>query len=388
MEIPKVSVIIPCYNSENYIKKCLESVLYQSYKNIEIICIDDGSTDDTIEILKKYSERVKIIEQSHRGIVAAKKNGIKNAKGKYVLFLDSDDWIAQGLVSDCVDYIERYEVESVYFGYCLMKGNAESKCIPKLKKGIYDNQFICNNLYDTNKCEKNFNWAQWAYLVEKEKIEECLNAIKDGIIIYEDIACMWMYLVNSTKIYVTDKVYYYYRVHSDSTGRKMNTRALQSVDLVYNYLIEAISNHAYKKTIERQLKYMMFDIMQGTTCFSNERQEFYMFPYEMIDKGKDIILYGAGYVGKSYYRQLQENNYCNVILWCDKNWKKMKNDRYKIEDIKEIEHVKFDYILICNIHEQVAETIKRNLLKEYSYIDDKQIIVYEPRRLSRFVDLD
>ena len=91
-----LSVIIPVYNTEAYLKRCLDSVLGQTYKNIEVICVNDGSTDNSLQILKDYEKkdkRVLVIDKENGGVVSARKAGIKAASGEYCTYVDSDDWI-------------------------------------------------------------------------------------------------------------------------------------------------------------------------------------------------------------------------------------------------------------------------------------------------------
>ncbi|MCC8015955.1 MAG: glycosyltransferase, partial [Clostridiales bacterium] len=98
----KVSVIIPVYNSEKYLKQCLESVINQTLKEIEIICVDDGSTDNSLKILTALSEkdgRISVLRQQNLFAGAARNNGIKHAKGKYLVFWDSDDFFEAGALS-------------------------------------------------------------------------------------------------------------------------------------------------------------------------------------------------------------------------------------------------------------------------------------------------
>ena len=95
-EKPIVSIIVPVFNVEKYLEKCLDSLLNQTYKKIEIICINNGSTDKSGEILKQYSkidDRIVIITQANQGVSVARNEGIKKAKGNYIMFVDSDDWI-------------------------------------------------------------------------------------------------------------------------------------------------------------------------------------------------------------------------------------------------------------------------------------------------------
>lgn len=99
----KISVVIPCYNVEDYVEKCIDSVLYQSYKNIEIICINDGSSDRTLSILQRYAKRyshVILIDQKNTGLSGARNVGISIASGDRIMFLDSDDWLDLNCIED------------------------------------------------------------------------------------------------------------------------------------------------------------------------------------------------------------------------------------------------------------------------------------------------
>ena len=92
----KLSIIIPIYNTSKYLKECLDSVVNQDYKNVEIICVDDGSTDDSANIVESYlkkDERFKLIKTEHKGVAYARNLGLANAKGEYITFIDSDDFI-------------------------------------------------------------------------------------------------------------------------------------------------------------------------------------------------------------------------------------------------------------------------------------------------------
>ena len=114
----KVSVIIPVYNVEKYLRECLESVINQTLKDIEIICINDGSTDKSYEILKEYAKldhRIRILNQSNMGQSAARNRGLEIAKGKYVYFMDSDDWLEKDALKCLTDISESKNLQILYF---------------------------------------------------------------------------------------------------------------------------------------------------------------------------------------------------------------------------------------------------------------------------------
>ncbi len=114
----KVSVIIPVYNVEPYLKQCMDSVVGQTLKDIEIICVDDGSTDGSLDILKEYAtedSRIQIIEQKNAGAGAARNNGMRHATGKYLSFLDSDDFFEPRMLEKAYDLAEKDQADFVAY---------------------------------------------------------------------------------------------------------------------------------------------------------------------------------------------------------------------------------------------------------------------------------
>lgn len=107
MNVPLVSVIMPCYNNANYVAAALESVLSQDYPNFEVIVVDDGSTDNSVAVLETFNDKITVVKQANQGPAAARNNGLKMAKGKYVAFNDSDDFWLPGKLSAQVSYLEK-----------------------------------------------------------------------------------------------------------------------------------------------------------------------------------------------------------------------------------------------------------------------------------------
>ena len=124
MQHSLVSIIIPVYNTESYLKECLDSVCNQEYKHIECICIDDGSTDSSLSILQQYASfdsRIKVLSQENKGPSASRNVGLDNAVGSFIVFLDSDDTLRLDTVRLCIESIEKYDdADAVMFNGVLM----------------------------------------------------------------------------------------------------------------------------------------------------------------------------------------------------------------------------------------------------------------------------
>lgn len=117
---PKISVIIPVYNAEKYIRIAIQSILKQNFLDFEIICIDDGSIDNSLNICKeeaRHDDRIIVLEQKNQGVSSARNKAIKTAKGKYIIFLDSDDYYADNSLNTMYNDIEEADIDAVIYNH-------------------------------------------------------------------------------------------------------------------------------------------------------------------------------------------------------------------------------------------------------------------------------
>jgi len=117
---PKVSIVIPVYNTEKYLCQCIDSVIHQTYRNLDIILVDDGSVDDSSRICDEYARqdgRVRVIHQDNHGSAEARNRGITAASGEYIMFIDSDDWVDVEMCESMIDALKHFEVQSVMCAY-------------------------------------------------------------------------------------------------------------------------------------------------------------------------------------------------------------------------------------------------------------------------------
>ena len=131
---PKVSVIIPIYNVQNFLIDCLDSIVKQSLKEIEIICVNDGSTDDSLSLLLNYSKidnRIMIIDQRNRGLSEARNTGIKFSNGEFIYFVDSNDLLRLNALYELYEYSKKYNLDIIYFQSIEFKNNNKIQIIEK-----------------------------------------------------------------------------------------------------------------------------------------------------------------------------------------------------------------------------------------------------------------
>ena len=198
-----ISIVVPCYNVEKYIDKCLESLVNQTYKNIEIIVVNDCSTDNTYNKLvewKEKDERIKLINnEKNSGLSFSRNTGIKNATGKYIGFIDSDDYVNSVFYEDLMNAIER---ENASLAICDVKVVYESTNNEILSKCYNDDEFCLINVINSGLAASACN-----KLFEKELISKYEFEVGK---VNEDIAVVIPALVNASKIAYASNAYYYY----------------------------------------------------------------------------------------------------------------------------------------------------------------------------------
>lgn len=230
MEKDKISVIVPVYNVENYLAKCLDSIVNQTYKNLEIIVIDDGSTDSSpsiCDIYKEKDKRIKVIHKENGGISSARNIGLKHATGNFIAFVDSDDWIDLSMYEKLLSKQKEKDYDMVFCRYFKVypkegtrkvyendlvrfceKGDIHYIFYPKVVKNKGDIEFFYNNVP--------------AYLVrilfKKDIISTNLN---EEVKHKEDVVFLTKLLAsgNSKKIAVLDEYLYYYLQTENSVSR-------------------------------------------------------------------------------------------------------------------------------------------------------------------------
>lgn len=221
-----ISVIVPAYNVENYIEKCIKSILSQTYKNIELLIINDGSTDKTETICKKYAkedQRLKLISSSNKGVSAARNIGLNEAKGEYIFFVDSDDWIEPETLMEMKLRLEMTDCDCIMCSYCQVneyekdiKNNVKRE-INKLKR-IYTQKEIINAVcYMESPYRKIDMSVIWGILYKKSTINKV--RFNENISIGEDFEFKYKVLLNVHSVICIESQYYNYLIRPQSAMR-------------------------------------------------------------------------------------------------------------------------------------------------------------------------
>ena len=240
----KVSVVVPVYNVKEYIKECLSSIQNQTYKDLEILCIDDCGTDNSIKIAEEIAQkdnRIKIIRHEHnKGLGGARNTGLDNASGEFIFFIDSDDFIEKDCISVVTDKLEETGLNTVFFKADVYWQNTGNRT-----KIWYDNYanfpegMFC--ITGNNMCTlPHYSWNKGykrSFLIK--------NNIKwQENVIYEDIEFFFKIFINSPATYMIDRSFYIYRRRDDSIIGQCYVNTTHAEDLykitlrIKQYLVE------------------------------------------------------------------------------------------------------------------------------------------------------
>lgn len=215
----EISIVIPCYNVEKYLKECLDSVFNQTFKDFEVIAVNDGSSDKTPDILKAYAKKhpnLKIVSQKNQGISQARNNGLKKASGKYIYFLDSDDLIHPQLLEITHYFALQYNVDMVSFEFYKLR-NEQIPIVTIDKKKI--KHFVCNKplFLGIKKRGKRISFNVWSKLYKRELLDN-LSFISH--INYEDYPHTFAILAKHPKTVILDKELHFYRINMNSISHQ------------------------------------------------------------------------------------------------------------------------------------------------------------------------
>ena len=240
--MPFFSIIIPIYNVEEYLPACLDSVIYQSFKEIEIILINDGSTDKSTEIAREYAKkdsRILLIEQENQGLSIARNIGLKRASGDYIIFVDSDDFISINLCQELHNILQCDKIEVLRF----QAFNFMPLYIPPSDQGIFN-----GIAYAKQHLGVLYMGCAWLYVVKRKfLISHQITFIPN--IFYEDMTFIMELFLKSESFFMSNLRGYYYRIRKNSiTQSKMNEIKIQKSIDSYFAILDFMQNYQNKET--------------------------------------------------------------------------------------------------------------------------------------------
>lgn len=387
---PFFSIIIPIYNAAPFLERCLNSLLCQTFMEIEIILVNDGSTDKSLSICQSYASqdgRVIVYEQENMGRVAARKAGIGLAEGQYISFIDADDWVEEDMYEQIYEQMHEPKNIADIVAFGLVEEYGSRRVIRKenLDIGFYEadvleilkGQLLCNGIF--------FEFGILPHLCDKVFKKDFLVAsgfmeIDNDLVYGEDAVATFRACINSVTLQVLAITPYHYRQNNYVNGFQTLQVGKKFFPKLYQEFQRSIVNCQHKEMYEWQIKYYFWFVLllrQFENLQSNEE----LFPYTQNVLGKKVILYGAGGLGVEVYKYIEKTSCCKIVCWVDREYAELDKRELPLDSPQKVYVESYDYILITILNERIAKSIKDELKR--NGVAQEKILHIEGKHLKR-----
>lgn len=266
--MPKLSVIVPIYNAQETLRKCVDSILAQTYTDLEVVLVDDGSTDNSLAICNEYAERdsrVVVYHKENAGLVAARKSGLQQASGEYIGFVDSDDFVDADMYEVLMSAAQR-DGSDIAIGGIILDYPTESKvAYNALPEGFYDAERMKAEVYPQFLAHSGF--VRFGIIpgvvvkvFRKAVLERALPMVSDAVKMGEDSAITSFAIYNAASISVVKHTAYHYIQGDNSMIRSFNPNRLQNICTLYD-CISTIDDADYQAQLNVYIAYVLYGVL-------------------------------------------------------------------------------------------------------------------------------
>lgn len=415
----KVSVVIPVYNTEKYVGKCLESIISQSLQEIEIICVNDGSTDSSKDILEAFSrkyQKIKVFNQKNKGASFARNRGLRVARGKYIYFMDCDDMLLPGALERLYGLAESNELDMLLFNVMVKYENNGLK-----EKYHFDEYFTKVEEYDGVKsgqimfCEMwenaEYDDCVWSRFVRKNFLEDNEITFYEGAYYSDSIYSLICHIKAKRTYYIAEK-YYVYQIREQSImTSKTSVYHLYSLVIVYNEILKML----YTEKLDRRTETAIGELLLATVAqiknvnleLQKENGGKFSIVWQnigtnilatsmgigntiqidgvgltklekLIRYNNRIVLYGAGGIGKKVYKYVEKLGCVKKILCFAVTYETQDQEKILNIPIKRIDDcLSEDTLVVISANEENQSQMQSKLdeLKfDNYYLVDAQLV--------------
>ena len=385
-----ISIVIPVYNVQENLKKCIDSIQKQTYQKIEIIIIDDGSTDGSPSLcdqMQQQDSRISVFHKENRGVVSARKMGLEKAQGEYSLLIDSDDWIEPNMVAELYQAALEYEADIVTSGYYREYAGTYAKVTDGIEEGVYGSleskRYLCQNLiYCGNTDRKGILGSLCCKLIRTSLLRKVHLELCESISRGEDSAVVYAACIQAKTVVITHNIYYHYAIRAGSAVYSSDKYFFKNINEVYIFLKDIFKKSNYKEILLVQLdRFMLQLIFLGINYWFDFNKKiaipYYDFDRRAIKENKKVVIYGAGQVGQAFYKQICADGCYKLTGWVDQNYIHYRQQGLNVSEVSLLVHWDYDYIILALKRKDMADMVKQNLMEQYG-LDANKLLWLEP----------
>lgn len=376
-----VSIVVPVYNGEAYLEQCISSILNQTYQNIELILVNDGSTDRSGEICERYSSldtRVRVILQKNQGGAAARKHGTELARGNYVGYSDQDDFIEPDLYQRLMECCNGFDL--VVAQWIREDGIHTRRAHDNLALGAYttqeDLEFLLDHMINLSlpggrvNIKSGLAGFMWNKLFKTELANQVFQETNIAMFPSDDLEFTFRYILKCRSVLLTDICGYHYRIRRDSNWHSTDPGCahLKNACEFYESLRPAFMAHPRREKLLPQLELKLAFLLIRAPAkmgFGPEAQlqlKTPIFPFINQLDNCHIALFGAGSLGQSYRRQIETLHCCELDVWVDREWKNYQREGLNVLPPEALRDGKYEFVILASPDEASASEGRQQLL--------------------------
>ena len=369
---PLISVIVPIYMIDRYVGICVESIVNQTYRNLEIILVDDGSGDRCPEICDLYASkdsRIKVVHKKNGGLVSARKAGLAEATGSLISYVDGDDWIGPLFIEKLVTAWLETDADMVCAGQTRVIFDRKAELLNTIPVGVYEGEAL-KDLQKEMMSSGTFyrpgiTTYVWNKLFRREVVEEVQMQVDEAISIGEDAAVTYPALLRCKRVAVTDNTEYHYRQREDSMLKQSVGFSAEAGKLrsLYEYMMhwkDGVEDRDRLGLAEQITDYVL------SICIMRSGGRLPEDDYSTFDKayyGKKVVIYSAGTFGQQLVNRFRETGHCRVVGWIDDDYWEYRRCCLDVDPVESVGDKDFDYVLIASVNEAFGERAIERLQK-------------------------
>ena len=393
-----ISVVVPIYNLDAYLYQCVSSILQQTYRNLEVILVDDGSTDNAIEIcelFRKSDPRVQVISKPNGGLVSARKAGVNASKGDYLYYVDGDDWIEPDCIEQYYHHAKRDAADIVIGNYRReFLGNFVTMR-NTMNPGYYDREAIEKSIlptmiYDGIFFNHGIRTYSWGKMYRRNIVEHLQNNVPNEVVVAEDAAVVYPAIYQAASVTLTDIVGCNYRQRPNSILKSTNLDPSESrrIARAFSYLSTTLEAESSAYNFLHQLRaYFAATTIIRFGGFLNEEDNYRKFNFfGAIPRHSRLALYISGSFGQHVFLHIQASTSYHLAGWFDMDYQESQLLKMPVRNPKDLRVIDFDYLIVPSFDPQVHKEVHQ--LFDSLGLPKAKIrpVHFDPRNLAAFIE--
>lgn len=372
-DYPLISVLVPVYMTDKYIGACIESLINQTYKNLEIILVDDGSKDLSPELCDLYASkdsRIKVVHKENGGLVSGRKAAISVSTGSLIGYVDGDDWVGPGYFQSMYEALEDSDADIVVSGFSRDLFGLSEKMQNSIAAGFYEGEslkyFYKNMISYGDFFNHGITTYFWNKLFRRDIIMPFQMAVDNNFFVLEDGSAVFPAMLEAKKIVVTDNFAYHYRQREGSMLKTVSDLKNEAVRLkkVDKFLRKALKDYPEEYQLQRQIDDLMlstFIVRYGGVSGIGKGQELSFIFNENIEN-KKVVIYGAGTFGQQVQKRINLSDSTQIVGWVDRDYWEYRRCCMNVDPISSVMDKDFDYVVIAGLSSSAKLSAMSTLL--------------------------